>query len=381
MPRYAPVTPLVHVHATTGSVPKQPTRARFSPRTDAVAKRSRTVDIVTALAVGLLAAGVVAAGVWLVAAPPAGGVHRPASLFKSFVPSETYPLLDRARERCFLGLVAALPVGALIIAALVYRTIRRSSGTIVTWVLVAAEILLAAVALGALCRNPTFGGFGRVLGWGPFRVVIGAAVACGLMVGADRATALSPAAIRFVRVLAWAAVVVAGAPLIISSFETASTVKDVGDTGWVLNELLAPAAGSRPLVDYATSYSNLLGYPLAAGIRLGADPLAAGVLLIVTLCAATLTGTWLLLRQVMSRTGAAMGTLLVVAVAKTSRARFEFPTADGPVSLHYDMFSYHQIMPLRMAGPILVGWLVVRRRGSPAAPVLIGSDSRPVPSP
>ncbi|MEY2741490.1 MAG: hypothetical protein RL283_1592, partial [Actinomycetota bacterium] len=141
------------------------------------------------------------------------------------------------------------------------------------------------------------------LGW---RLPAGIGVAALLWRWRERIDALAarPAVRRTVGTLALGTVWLA-------ALQTPWNVVDTNHMLYTSDELLAPAAGRWPLVDYLPQYSNLLGIPLAALapiVRLA--PVHAAVVASVLLVAMTL---WIFLRVIRERGSSGSGWAVVAA--------------------------------------------------------------------
>jgi hypothetical protein len=120
------------------------------------------------------------------------------------------------------------------------------------------------------------------------------------------------------------------------------------------DESVAVLAGRSPLGDFATQYSSLWPYALAAGLSLLGNSVGVFTGLLALLSGMTLLALFDVLRRV-ARSSIA-GLLLFGPLLATSAFRFRY--TDNVQ--HFSLVNYFGVLPLRYAGPFLLAWLVAR---------------------
>lgn len=224
----------------------------------------------------ILLAATAAAGIAVVRFGPAPVPTSDPDLAYYF--RDTASALDDARDRWW---VAVHALGAVVIVAAMALGAERPVGRMVSQVRRAAIAFLVVLVLVAGTRTMPSDPWIQGLGW---RFPAGMAIAAVLWWARARLDALAsrPLVRRSVATLALGTVWLA-------ALQTPWNVVDTNHMLYTSDELLAPAAGRWPLVDYLPQYSNLLGIPLAVVAPLtSAAPVHAGVIASVVAVAATL---------------------------------------------------------------------------------------------
>ena len=308
--------------------------------------------------------------VWALAAPPSS-TPLGLLLLPSFRATANFPLLSTGRQRLFVLLIG---VGVLIerhrrdpriqAPAQPFETHGRPGGR----------------------RRPDHAGGGRVQGVLHEPTSVGhqgphvgphhghrrhdrgrGRGRCARLGGSPTRASLAP---RLRRVGEWGVLVVAAITagrFAISIFETPNSLKDLGNTSYLTNELLAPSAGSHPLLGYKATYSNLLGYVAWPFVHAGLNGPSVTTWLLTCCTALTLLGAFFLLRSIVRARWAFVGTVLVVGVTEAGRLPTEMPTRHGTLLFDFDAFSYHQIMPVRFLGVVVMANLAVLGLRRPTA--------------
>ena len=196
---------------------------------------------------------------------------------------DTASALDDARDRWW---VAVHALGAVAIVAAMALGGERPAGRLLAVARRAAVAFLVVLVLVAGTRTMPSDPWIQGLGW---RFPAGVAIAAVLWRARARLDALAsrPLVRRSVATIALGTVWLA-------ALQTPWNVVDTNHMLYTSDEMLAPAAGRWPLVDYLPQYSNLLGIPLAIIAPLtGTSPVHVAVIASVVLVAVTL---WVFLR-------------------------------------------------------------------------------------
>jgi hypothetical protein len=122
------------------------------------------------------------------------------------------------------------------------------------------------------------------------------------------------------------------------------------------DETMAVIDGRSPLGNFATQYAALWPYGLAAAMSV----LGSGMLVFTGLLAALTGVTLLALYDILRRlTRSALAALaLFLPLLATCGFRLH-----GPAVNRFSLINYYGVMPLRLAGPFLLAWLVTRQLG------------------
>lgn len=122
-----------------------------------------------------------------------------------------------------------------------------------------------------------------------------------------------------------------------------SSIRDL-HSRYIVDELLAPATGSIPLVNYTSQYTQLLGLPLAPFAKLlPEDSITLVAVYVSLLQIACLALVFVLFRRLSDSIWAIGGLLIVVIVTLTS-------SVGG--SLSTTVAGYWAVMPMRLVGPV-----------------------------
>ncbi|HEV7774716.1 MAG TPA: hypothetical protein VGO48_15655 [Conexibacter sp.] len=119
------------------------------------------------------------------------------------------------------------------------------------------------------------------------------------------------------------------------------------------DETLAVVNGGSPLGDFATQYSSLWPYLLAAGMGVFGMGVGSFTGMVAALTGVTLMALYDVLRRVTRSSVLAL--LLFLPLLATCAVRLH-----GPAVNRFSIVNYFGVMPLRYAGPFLLAWLLAR---------------------
>lgn len=328
---------------------------------------------VAAISMGMGLAGLVALGMWAVLAPSHEHPKRYDYVFESYEPSATFPMLSTDRQRLFVVLIGVGAVTAGVSAAVLYRAMRNLSPRVVRAQGLVAQVPLACVAVGALLLD------GRqwsldILRWGHPKVIAGLVV--GVLACSTTCSSLRQWRLRrsLLETVAAGVACIAAVPYAVAILETPNSTRDLGNNGYLVNELLAPSVGSHPLFDYSATYSNLWGYAAMPFVKMGMHGPTVVVVILMIGTVLTLAATFLLLRTVLGWRLGTVATVLVIAATASGRIPATIPTPNGELIIANDTYSYHQLMPLRFLGVMVMANLALLglRWSIPKSAVLVG---------
>jgi hypothetical protein len=200
---------------------------------------------------------------------------------------DTASALDDARDRWW---VAVHALGAVTIVAAMAFVSQRPAGRVLAWAHRAAVAALVVIVLVAGTRTMPSDPWIQGLGW---RLPVGLGVAATLWRWRARVDRIMQrTALRRIvlgLLVGW---------VCLSALQTPWNVVDTNHMLYTSDEVLAPAAGRWPFVDYLPQYSNLVGLPLAFVAPLvRIAPMHVAVIVSVALVMMTL---WVFLRLLRS---------------------------------------------------------------------------------
>lgn len=199
----------------------------------------------------MVCAGAAATVGWLMSPPPS--LHLDPDFLPPILAGKAKPITEWRDRATFLGVGLTAGIAVLLAGRATMWATQRRAAVQQPWR--GTSLVVAVVLTGWLVANSRFTGtLGTGVWWLGFRtpeVILALAGAFALVVW--------PRVISWTKYLWLPAVPVLGL-FLLATIRRPDTLADPVSTSFVIDELLAPAAGHRLLVDYWPQYSTLVGY-------------------------------------------------------------------------------------------------------------------------